>query len=211
MSIYLAILILFALAAACLLVLALYLVPVEIIGTIEKRDGIESRFSVSWGVFTCRFVLAEEQGLDLYFGKRHLYHRFIDGGTRKEASQVGKDEASPRLPLSQLIDAWPHIQKLFLRILRCVTFRRLSCDLQFGLASPVETGIAYGYLWAFKGLLTPFPRVQLSMTPVFDRRMLVCSGMAHLAVERPLVVLFAVATVMTRKPVRRLMAAGGNA
>lgn len=211
MLIYLAILILFALAAACLLVLALYLVPVEIIGTIEKRDGIESRFSVSWGVFTCRFVLAEEQGLDLYFGKRHLYHRFIDGGTRKEASQVGKDEASPRLPLSQLIDAWPHIQKLFLRILRCVTFRRLSCDLQFGLASPVETGIAYGYLWAFKGLLTPFPRVQLSMTPVFDRRMLVCSGMAHLAVERPLVVLFAVATVMTRKPVRRLMAAGGNA
>lgn len=211
MLIYLAILILFALAAACLLVLALYLVPVEIIGTIEKRDGIESRFSVSWGVFTCRFVLAEEQGLDLYFGKRHLYHRFIDGGTRKEASQVGKDEASPRLPLSQLIDAWPHIQKPFLRILRCVTFRRLSCDLQFGLASPVETGIAYGYLWAFKGLLTPFPRVQLSMTPVFDRRMLVCSGMAHLAVERPLVVLFAVATVMTRKPVRRLMAAGGNA
>lgn len=211
MPIYLAILILFALAAVFLLVLALYLVPLEIIGTFGKRRDTESSISVSWGVLKLRFVLAGENGLDLFLGQKLLYHRPIERLIGKEVSPVEKEEEFPRIPLSQLIDAWPYIQEFFLRILRCITFRRFSCELQFGLASPVNTGIVCGYLWALKGLLTPFPRVQLSITPVFDRSMLECSGTAHFAVQRPLVVLVAVATVLTRKPVRRLVATGSSA
>lgn len=209
MSAVLIIILIFMLAAACLIVVALYLVPVEIIGTVEKRGGRESRLSVSWGLLAVRFVLAEKDGVDFYFGKRRLYHRFIGSASRKEV--LPKEDGSLRVPLSQLIDAWPYIQELFLRILRCITFRCVSCDLQFGMASPADTGIVYGYLWVLRGLLAPFPRVQLSMTPVFDRSVFECSGTAHLAVERPLVVLVAVATALSRRPVRRLMAAGSSA
>ncbi|MDT8357707.1 MAG: DUF2953 domain-containing protein [Methanomicrobiaceae archaeon] len=211
MPTFTAILLLFMLAAAFLLLLALYLVPVEVIGTVERKERMRSWLSVSWGVLALRFVLDEEQSVDLYFGKRRLFHRFIDRPSRKGAPAVVKEEGASRVPLSQLVDAWPSLQRLFLRILRCITFRRLSCDLRFGLANPADTGILYGYLWALKGLLAPLPRVQLSMTPVFDRSMLECSGTAHFAVQRPLMVLVGVAAAFTRRPVRRLMTGGTSA
>ena len=211
MSTILTILFLFVLVAVFLLLLALYMLPLEVIGTIEKKEGVKTWLSVSWGVLAFRFVLAEEQSFNLYIGNRRLFHRIIDTAERREAPPAEREEGGARIPLSQLIDAWPHLQRLFLRIIRCITFRRLSCELRFGLANPADTGIMYGYLWALKGLLAPLPKVQLSMTPVFDRGMLECSGTAHLAVQRPLVVLWALTAAFIRGPVRGLMTGGKGA
>ncbi|MDD1673662.1 MAG: DUF2953 domain-containing protein [Methanomicrobiales archaeon] len=83
--------------------------------------------------------------------------------------------------------------------------RSFFCDMILGFPSASTTGLTYGYFQVAKGVLTPFSRVTLRMTPDFDRT--ICDGLISLSIEvrNPLILVFQLIRLGLQQPVRGML------
>jgi hypothetical protein len=176
-----AILILFALLAAVLLI------PVDFTVEASKAEtSMMSRIVVRW------------LGITVWRSR---------AGKRKAEPKPRPKEfdlARVLLILTLLRDAAPSLVRIFRSFGRAARLRRLSIDVSFGVGDPAETAILAGYLWSIAWALDLVPRASLSLHPDLERARLDGSISAELGVRLlPIAVDFLVA--FTKKPFRRLL------
>ncbi len=87
---------------------------------------------------------------------------------KKENEKGNKFEISsiPKI-LSLLIEAWPHLERVFNSFLRSTSFEIFSLNLTFGLGDSADTAMVSGYFWAASSLLNIIPNVYISIEPDF--------------------------------------------
>jgi hypothetical protein len=86
-----------------------------------------------------------------------------------------------------------------------VTLEEIAGRMKVGFMDPAETGILYGWYCAILPVLS-CTRVSLDITPVFDRQVLEGEVMARVKIDRPLLVLIAVAGLFLDRDVRAALA-----
>jgi Protein of unknown function (DUF2953) len=87
------------------------------------------------------------------------------------------------------------------KFLHRMTLEEIRGRLKVGLRDPAETGILYGWYCAVLPVLTG-SRVSLDVTPVFDRQVLEGEAMARIRIDRPLLLLLAMARLSLDRDVR---------
>lgn len=128
----------------------------------------------------------------------------------KESSDRDLDHGSDRKNMlsmenMQLFkDALPSIGSTISDLLKCISLRRLDCDITMGMSDPVDTAIMSGYIWsasfALGGLWSP----NLRLVPDFGGQRLDGSIMTELQV-RLLMVAAAAIRALSREPLRKLI------
>ena len=188
-----------------ILILTLYFIPV--IAQIACERTPESKYllvQASWGFFGARTRMEGcVSRQEFLIGKRSLYSRTVKGGeTRipKVGEGLQKTSFSIRRVhcLLQLIQPITH---LLGKLLRSMTFQEIRGNLVVGFRNPAETGIFYGWYSALLPILL-VSRVSLDVTPVFDRQVLEGDIMAKVRIERPLILILAIARLYMDRDVR---------
>ncbi len=65
------------------------------------------------------------------------------------------------------LEALPHLERLFISLIRSVDLERFWLDLRFGLDSPVDTAEVAGIFWSITSIINLIPRVSVNMRPEF--------------------------------------------
>lgn len=99
-------------------------------------------------------------------------------GRRKPPAEAEKPGRKRRYDPRRLVHA---VGRLAAAVLRRIRVRSLILDAKFGSGDPAETGQLYGMLAPLVYGSLPARRLQVSLTPVFDRAVL--SGRAELDVS----------------------------
>ena len=188
-----------------ILILTLYLIPVIVQIACERIP--ESKYllvQVSWGFIGARMRMeGGESRLEFLFGNRPLYSRTVKGSETRVPEMVEeprKTSLSIRRVrcLLQLIRPISHLLGKFLR---SMTFQEIRGNLMIGFRNPAETGIFYGWYSALLPILM-VSRVCLDVTPVFDRQVLEGDIMAKVRINRPLLLIVAMARLYMDRDVR---------
>jgi len=82
-----------------------------------------------------------------------------------------------------------------------MTLEEIKGCMKIGLQDPAETGILYGWYCAFLPVLAG-SRVSLDVTPVFDRQVLEGEALARVRIDRPLLLIIAMARLYLDRDVR---------
>ena len=82
-----------------------------------------------------------------------------------------------------------------------MTFQEIRGNMVVGFRNPAETGIFYGWYSALLPILM-VSRISLDVTPVFDRQVLEGNIMAKVRIDRPLVLVAAMARLYMDRDVR---------
>lgn len=206
---------LFALAGMALIVVvavivALYVLRIEIRGSLERCGTTTVTGSVRWGALAAEYR-REEAGIFRVLIFNHPVYRRIGTGEKEEEEATPPEEKKPPAEKKGLPS--PDEALFLLRILkepatvllRSLSVRDLFCDVRFGTGEACTTGLVYGYFWTMKGILSPLGQVRLYMDPDFSRP--VCEGRLSVAIgiERPLLVLVATGKLLAVPEVRAML------
>lgn len=206
---------LFALAGMALIVVvavivALYVLRIEIRGSLERCGTTMVTGSVRWGALAAEYRM-EEAGIFRVLIFNHPVYRRIGTGEKEEEEATPPEEKQP--PGGKKGLPSPDEALFLLRILkepatallRSLSVRDLLCDVRFGTGEACTTGLVYGYFWTMKGILSPLGQVRLHMDPDFSRP--VCEGRLSVAIgiERPLLVLVATGKLLAVPEVRAML------
>jgi len=188
-----------------ILILTLYFIPV--IAQIACERTPESKYlliQASWGFFGARTRM--EGGVsrqEFLIGTRPLYSRTVKG-VETRVPEVGEELQKTSFSirrvhcLLQLIQPLSH---LLGKLLRSMTFQEIRGNMVVGFRNPAETGIFYGWYSALLPILM-VSRVCLDITPVFDRQVLEGDIMAKVRIDRPLLLILAMARLYMDRDVR---------
>ncbi|MGB9177419.1 MAG: DUF2953 domain-containing protein, partial [Methanoregula sp.] len=158
----------------------------------------------SWGLIGTRMRMeGGESRQEFLIGELPLYSRAVKGRETPvlEAGEVTQKISSSirRAPhLLQLIRPLSHLGGIFLR---SMTLQEIRGNLVIGFRNPAETGIFYGWYSALLPILM-MSRVSLDVTPVFDRQVLEGKIMAKVRIDRPLLLILAMARFYMDRDVR---------
>jgi len=200
----------FLLVVGIPLLIALLLFFIPVIAQIALGKTPESGYlliQASWGLIGARTRMeGGESRQEFLVGERQLYARTVkDRKTRApEAGEEPRKTPSPirRAPhLLQLIRPLSHLGG---KLLRSMTLQEIRGHLRVGLRNPAETGIFYGWYCAFLPALMG-SRVCLDVTPVFDRPVLEGEIRARVRIDRPLLLLLAMARLLLDRGVRKAL------
>jgi hypothetical protein len=205
------------------LLIALWVVPITICGTIGYAGGPSADLQTRWGVLGIAIRPGDETEIRISLVGRTILSRRLKPKPAAPPERipeipeipipVEKEERigpSPLEVVRKLYAAWPYLKKPLLTGLRSLHLEYLTCTLRLGFDDPATTGEVYGQFWALKGMLSPIERLSLTMTPFFDREVIEGTGLLCIAVRRPLLILLAFATALTKKPVRDLLTLGAR-
>jgi hypothetical protein len=201
------------------LVLALYVIPVEIAGTVGYHKKTEADVQTRWGAVAVDVVPGEPLEIRLLIFGHRVYRRLVPVGERPPAEKKEKVEAKkkaeeekeavpPAEMLKKVVRAWPYLKKPAHTALHSLSVEELTSDARLGFGNPVVTGEVYGWYWVVKGILTPLGNVSLHMEPVFNRRVIEGDASLCIAVRRPLLIMIDGAWAFSKKPVRELFMQG---
>jgi len=191
-----------------LIVITLYFIPV--IAQIALGKTPESAYlliQASWGLIGARTRMeGGESRQEFLIGERLLYTRTVKGRKTRapEAGEEPKKTPSPirrALSLLHLIRPLSHIGR---NLLRTMTLQEIRGSLVVGFRNPAETGIFYGWYSAMLPALMG-SRVSLEVTPVFDRQVLEGEIMARVRIDRPLLLILAMARLFIDRDVRNAL------
>jgi hypothetical protein len=209
---------LFAFVAA--MILALYLVPIEIAGTVCYYKKPEATVQTRWGAFAVDVVPGEPLEIRLLLFGRRVYRRLIpieelpppekekEIEAKKRAAEEEKKPVPPAEMLKRFVHAWPYLKKPVYTALHSLRVEYFTSDARLGFGNPVVTGEVYGWYWVVKGILSPIGSVTLHMEPAFTERVIEGEASLCLAVQRPLMIMLDGAWALTKKPVRDLISQG---
>jgi hypothetical protein len=188
-----------------LILLSLFFIPV--IARIALGKTSESGYylvQASWGWIGAR-TRAEggESRQELLLGD----HPFFTRTAKAEEAPAPGMEEEPRRTLPPTRRAL-HLLKLIRpllslggKILHSMTLEEIRGRMKIGFQDPAQTGILYGWYWAILPLLG-CTRVSLDVTPVFDREVLEGEIMARVRIDRPLLLILAMARLFLDRDVR---------
>ncbi len=186
------------------LILYILLTSLLVTATFSKKGAILAACGVlSWGALGVQLCWERGHGILRIKGlDRNLFSkpltRNIQPFDRTEARPSGRTREIP----------WGSLFPTGLQVLHClhryVRLQRVSADITLGLPNTAETGIAFGYFHAIKGILSPVSSVSLQMEPDFDRT--VCEGEISCTIEvrYPLLLGFRLLQIGLQKPVRNI-------
>jgi hypothetical protein len=122
----------------------------------------------------------------------------------KENEKENKFEISsiPKI-LSFLIEAWPHLERVFNSFLRSTSFEIFSLNLTLGLGDPADTAMVSGYFWAASSLLNIIPKAYISLEPDFLNEKLEVDATLKMKI-RLFWIVVEIIRAFTKKPVRAL-------
>jgi|WetSurMetagenome_2_1015567.scaffolds.fasta_scaffold393412_2 hypothetical protein len=123
----------------------------------------------------------------------------------EEAGDKTPKKPSRSIPFDPgtLLDAFPEIVRVCKDLLKSLSFRKLSCQLRFGLDDPVDTAVMSGYLWAIVSALGLF-RANVLISPSFAGMMLEGSFVAEVR-ARMLWAMVALINALREKKIRTLL------
>ncbi|KQC05175.1 MAG: hypothetical protein APR53_08235 [Methanoculleus sp. SDB] len=208
MNLLFAVAVIAAIAIAAVIT-ALYLLRIEISGSLERCGTTTVTGTVRWGALAAEYR-TEGAGIFrlLLFG--HPVYRRIDTGGRKEEAALPGEKQPPGerggLPSpDEALFLLRILKEPAMVLLRSLSVRDLLCDVRFGTGEACTTGLVFGYFWTMKGILSPLGQVRLHMDPDFSRP--VCEGRLSVAIgiERPLLVLVAAGKLLAFPEVRAIL------
>ena len=188
-----------------IVLLALFLVPVIAgitLGKTPERGYL--LFQASWGwIGARRRMEAGESRQEILLGGHLVYTRTEKAGEARkpEANETPPEAHSLLSRIPRLLRLVRPLTSLAGTFLRHTSFRELRGRLKIGFPDPALTGMLYGWYWAIRPSLAG-SRVSLDMTPVFDRQVLEGEIMAEVRIDRPLLLLLAVAGLLLDRDVR---------
>lgn len=167
--------------AVALLEVLLFSVPLRIRMRLEHRDNAgKANLSLFW---LCLGIRANISGgsrhMDVLLGKRPLFSAkypeitgtpVIPRGTGP--GTIENEEYELPALLKSAIRHTPRIISLFRSAARSISLENIDCHVTMGLLSPAQTGIVYGYSWAFKSMFRCTDRVHIVVIPDFNRERL---------------------------------------
>ncbi len=200
------------------MIVALYVVPIEIAGTVGYHKKPEADVQTRWGAVAVDVVPGEPLEVRLLLFGRQIYRRLISVEERPPAEKKKKIEAEKRAEeekavpptemLRRFLRAWPYLKKPAFTALHSLRVAYVSSEARLGFGNPVVTGEVYGWYWVVKGILSPLNTVRLHMEPVFNERVIEGDASLCIAVQRPLMIMLAGMWAFTKKPVRDLFRQG---
>lgn len=125
-----------------------------------------------------------------------------EAGDEVAEDKPERDSALP-ISLGTLLDAFPAMIRVCRDLLKSLSFRKLSCNLCFGLDDPVDTAVMSGYLWAIVSALGLF-RANVLISPSFGGTMLEGDFVAEIR-ARMLWAVIALVSSLREKTVRTLL------
>lgn len=166
-------------------VLALALIPLDILLSLQLAGEVTAGVSVSYGPLELRARYGQDR-LEILVRHRVLLRTRIPAPPGRSRRRNGP--GTRRIPAGRIrgLTECPHTMiRTALRLLGQVSFRSLRADLRIGLSSPFETGLVFGAWAALKPFLSDPPDRLVSITPVFDREELEGSVEAAFRIRRP--------------------------
>lgn len=123
---------------------------------------------------------------------------------KKENEKGSKFEIShiPKI-VSLLLEAWPHIKRIFNSFLRSTSFETFYLNLTLGLGDPADTAMFSGYFWAASSLLNSIPNAYISLEPDFLNEQIKIDITLKVKI-RLFWVVAEIIKAFTKKPVRAL-------
>lgn len=185
-------LVLAAAAFISLLVLATILyatfVPVDVsLRYSRSYETEEFTWQVSWGIITVRTDPGNPDWVQVLLLCR-MISRFEK--TRKRPDNDRKTGAGKSSPEERLYHGMstilPFLTEIIPVVRKSVHLRECTCRIAFGMDSCARTGCLYGWLSAARGLLYAIPRLEIRISPVFDRPTFDLSLDAVFRISRPL-------------------------
>jgi hypothetical protein len=198
------------------MIVALYVFPIEIAGTVGYHKEPQADMRTSWGPFALDVVPGEPLEIRLLLFRRRVYRRLVPIEKRPPVEKKEKIEAEeekavpPAEMLKRFVRAWPYLKKPAFTALHSLRVAELTSDARLGFGNPVVTGEVYGWYWVVKGILSPLGNVHLHMEPVFNGRVIEGDASLCIAVQRPLLIMLDSAWAFTKKPVRDLFKQGAT-
>ncbi len=149
-------------------IIALYLVPVEISATLICRDGACLNIIVRWCILLFFYGSEEngETGISI-FGYR-MYRRVAEEKRveKKPPKETVTRVMDLRNALKNIRKFMPYMGDIISLSVRSLRLTSLRCDMRIGFGDAPLTGQVYGYIQALKGALTESPKVTCSNTPL---------------------------------------------
>ncbi|MBN1194052.1 MAG: DUF2953 domain-containing protein [Methanomicrobiaceae archaeon] len=197
-------------AIVCVAVIvALYVLRIEIRGSLKRCGTTTVTGSVRWGALAAEYR-TEEAGIFRVLIFNHPVYRRLGTGEKEEEAAPPEEKQPPGekkgLPSpDEALFLLRILKEPATALLRSLSVRDLFCDVRFGTGEACTTGLVYGYFWAIKGILSPLGQVRLCMDPDFSRP--VCEGRLSVAIgiERPLLVLVATGKLLAVPEVRAML------
>ncbi len=189
-----------------LVFLSLFFIPVRaFVAACWGRGEGYALFQASWAGFGARIRRqGQETGVEyLFLGIPFRTRPSRDRGTTSTALPEEGRERPPVLSfLGILLRLVGPLARVGGKILRATTFQEIHARLVVGLQDPASTGQLYGWYCALRPLLAG-DLLSVQVSPVFDRRAFEGEMLARFRIERPLLLMGAVAEVLLNPDVRK--------
>jgi hypothetical protein len=186
------------------LMLALYWIPLDIIGTAEKEDEIlTSSISILWGVFGIT-VCHGDTTLFTFL----LFHQPLLTWQREERaknifySRAERKSLDLKAIVMLFIRLWPDIRAVITALVRSLVLRRFECEIVYGTTDAALTGRIFGYCSALLPAQFFAEDTFIDIIPVFGKNLLNGRISISIRVERLLFVLIPVLKLITNQEMR---------
>jgi hypothetical protein len=186
------------------LMLALYWIPVDIIGTAEKEGEILiSSISILWGVFgftvhhegtTLVTFLLFHQPLLTWHWKERAKNIFYSRAERKSLDL--------KVFVLLFIRLWPDIRTVITALVQSLVLRRFECKIVYGTTDAALTGRIFGYCSAVLPAQFLAEDIFVDIIPVFGKNLLNGHISISIRIERLLFILIPVLKMIMNPEVR---------
>lgn len=189
------------------LMLALYWIPVDIIGTAEKEEEIfTSSISILWGAFG--FTVCHEQttlATFLLFHQPLLTWQWKERAKNVVYTRAERKSLDLKVIVIRLIRLWPDIRAVIPALMRSLVLRRFECEIVYGTTDAALTGRIFGYCSALLPAQFLAENIFIDFIPVFGRNCLNGRLMVSVRVERLLFVLIPVLKLIMNQEMRGVL------
>jgi hypothetical protein len=189
-----------------LVLLSLFFIPVRAFAAAGwgRGEGY-ALFQASWACLGARIRTGRQETRVEYL-LLGMSFRTRSGRDRGIASSALPKEGRERPPVLSLLWILPWLVRPLARfgerIIRATTFQEIRAQLVVGLRDPASTGELYGWYCAIWPLLAG-DRFSVQVSPVFDRQVFEGEMLARFRIDRPLLLMGAIAEVLLNPDVRR--------
>ena len=189
-----------------LLLLSLLFIPVRaFVAAGWGRGEGYALFQASWACLGAR-IRTEGQETRVEYLFLGMPFRTRHGRDRRNASTLPPEKGHERPSVLSLLRIllWliRPLARFGERVIRATTFQEIRAQLVIGLEDPASTGQLYGWYCALSPLIAG-DRLSVQVCPAFNRQVFEGEMLARFRIDRPVLLMGAIAKVLLNPDVRR--------